>query len=124
MTLLSSETIQAFDTNFDLSVAALMKLKDAGVTQTVIQAMLAKATNGSKTFLTESSAPSAATVLPAPVSPNILEEVGVFVSKQGKLIAMEPEIVNWRTGGVLKTMATAGLDKGHVNGYIAGPIAI
>lgn len=35
------KTIQAFDTNFDLSVAALVALKDAGVTQPVIQAMLA-----------------------------------------------------------------------------------
>lgn len=42
------KTIQAFDTNFDLSVAALMKLKDAGVAQTVIQAMLATVTDRDK----------------------------------------------------------------------------
>jgi hypothetical protein len=47
--------------------------------------------------------------------------VGVFVRMRGKLVAMEPEIVNWRTGGVLKSMAKAGLDKGHVNGSVAGP---
>ncbi len=49
------KTIQSFNTNFDLSVAALMKLKDAGVTQTVIQAMLAKTTDGSKTLPPEHS---------------------------------------------------------------------
>jgi hypothetical protein len=35
--------------------------------------------------------------------------------------AIEPEIVNWRTGGVVKNAATLGLDKGHVNGTVAGP---
>ena len=35
------KTIQAFDTTFDLSVTALVTLKDAGVTQTVMQAMIA-----------------------------------------------------------------------------------
>jgi hypothetical protein len=113
------KTIQSFDTRFDLSVASLMKLKEAGVTQTVIQTMLSKATNEGKGLPSEVSRTSVTTV--TPVSANLLEEVGVFVNRQGKLVAMEPEIVNWRTGGVLKTMATAGLDKGHVNGFIAGP---
>jgi membrane-associated protease RseP (regulator of RpoE activity) len=48
-------------------------------------------------------------------------EVGVFLVKNGALVEIEPEVVNWRTGGVIKTMATAGLDKGHVNGVVAGP---
>lgn len=112
------KTIQVFDTNFDLSVAALMKLKDAGVTQTVIQAMLATTTN--RKITTTPERPSSTVTTVSPVSPNLLEEVGVFVREQGKLVAMEPEIVNWRTGGVLKSLATVGLDKGHVNGSIAG----
>jgi hypothetical protein len=113
------KTIQSFDTTFDLSVPALMKLKDAAVTQTVIQAMLGKATNANKAGQPEVPSTSVTTV--TPISANLLEEVGVFVNRQGTIVAMEPEIVNWRTGGVLKTMATAGLDKGHVNGFIAGP---
>jgi hypothetical protein len=35
------QTIQVSDANFDLTVAALVKLKDGGVSQPVIQAMLA-----------------------------------------------------------------------------------
>jgi hypothetical protein len=42
-----------------------------------------------------------------------------FVPKKGH--AIEPEIVNWRTGGVIKNAVTLGLDKGHVNGTGAGP---
>jgi hypothetical protein len=112
------KTIQVHDTNFDLSVPALLKLKDAGVSQTVIQTMLAKANDGTKAPSPEHASSTVMQV--APVSLNLLEEVGVFVREQGKLIAVEPEIVNWRTGGVLKSMATAGLEKGHVNGCVAG----
>ncbi len=39
------QMIQSHDANFDLSVAALVKLKDAGVSQPVIQAMLATTSN-------------------------------------------------------------------------------
>ena len=45
---------------------------------------------------------------------------GGFVRMRGKLVAMEPEIVNWRTGGVLKSMAKAGLDKGHEMALLRG----
>jgi hypothetical protein len=33
---------------------------------------------------------------------------------------MLPEVVNWKTGGVLKHIATVGVVKGDVNGHIQG----
>jgi hypothetical protein len=33
---------------------------------------------------------------------------------------MLPEVVNWKTGGVLKSMATAGVVKGDINGHLEG----
>lgn len=33
---------------------------------------------------------------------------------------MEPEVINFKTGGVLKSMATDGLIKGDINGNIKG----
>ena len=33
---------------------------------------------------------------------------------------MLPEVVNWKTGGVLKSVASAGIVKGDVNGHIPG----
>jgi hypothetical protein len=45
-------------------------------------------------------------------------EVGVYIVIKGKLADVEPEIVGWLTGGVLKRMATLGLDHGHVNGKV------
>ena len=34
---------------------------------------------------------------------------------------MLPEVVNWKTGGSLKSLASAGIVKKDVNGNIAGP---
>ncbi|HSR51957.1 MAG TPA: hypothetical protein VLV83_14095, partial [Acidobacteriota bacterium] len=47
-------------------------------------------------------------------------EVGVyFVKEEGDDPEfMEPEVVTWKTGGFLKSMATMGLTKGHVNGVV------
>jgi hypothetical protein len=45
----------------------------------------------------------------------------VYQVLKGKLVAIEPEIVNWRTGGVIKNAVTLGLDKGHMNGTVSGP---
>jgi hypothetical protein len=38
--------------------------------------------------------------------------------RDGQLTQMEPEIVGWQTGGVMKQYATMGLDKQHVNGKV------
>jgi hypothetical protein len=112
------EMIKSHEPNFDLSVAAVVKLKEAGVSPKVIQAMLAASRPSDKNAIhTESPDADAATTAKVPAG---LEEVGVYVRIRGKLMPIEPEIVNWRTGGVLKSMATVGLDKGHVNGSIAG----
>jgi hypothetical protein len=49
------------------------------------------------------------------------EEVGVYVALNGKLSEVEPEIVGWQSGGVIKSKVTLGFDKGHVNGKIMKP---
>jgi hypothetical protein len=113
-----AKAIQANDADFDLSTPALLKLKTAGVSDSVIRAMFA-AVYGKKATTPESAPPETPTT---PVIPdNLPSEVGVFVRQKGELLEMEPEVVNWRSGGVLKSMVTVGLDKGHVNGTIPGP---
>jgi hypothetical protein len=42
------------------------------------------------------------------------------MDKDNKWAAIMPEVVNWKTGGFLKTIATDGLVKGDVNGHIEG----
>ena len=112
-------TIQTHSTNFDLSVDALIRLKQAGVSQTVLQAMIAAVPDS--TAGPAAAQPAVAKYAPIPTTPiEVPDEIGVYVRQKGKLIAVEPEIVNWQTGGVGKQLVTLGLDKGHVNGSVAG----
>jgi hypothetical protein len=66
------KTIQAFNTDLDISVAALVKLKEAGVTKPVIQAMLVKAAIENKLPAVEHS--NAATTPTSGRSSKLVEE--------------------------------------------------
>ena len=45
----------------------------------------------------------------------------VFTDQQnGQWVEMMPEVVNWKTGGVLKSVSTAFIVKGDVNGRLRG----
>ena len=45
----------------------------------------------------------------------------MYYKKAGKWEEALPEVVNWKTGGVVKSIASAGIVKGDVNGRIQGP---
>ena len=56
--------------------------------------------------------------------PTGINDVGVYYKdRNGAWTTLMPEIVNFKTGGVLKTIGTAGIVKGDVNGHIASPHA-
>jgi len=61
---------------------------------------------------------------PEPVSTNIDlpadADIGVYYRRGTGWEEMLPEVVNWKTGGVLKHMATAGFVKGDINGHLNG----
>jgi len=99
--------------NYAIDPDTLIQIKSAGVSEKVIGAMVEKnSSNASPTML-----PSAATVKPVP----LVDEVGVyFKDKDDKWAEILPEVVNWKTGGFLKAVATDGLVKGDVNGLVEG----
>ena len=109
--------IQQHNTNFDLSVNAMIQLKQAGASQAVLQAMIEAVPDSKKA----TSAESVATDKPMPSSSGVPDEIGVYVVQKSGLVAIEPEIVNWQTGGVIKHAATLGLDREHINGTVTGP---
>jgi len=114
------QTIQRHNTNFDVSVDALIRLKQAGVSQAVLQAMIAAVPDSKAAPSAAQPAVAKSTLTPAtPIE--VPDEIGVYVRQKGRLVAIEPEIVNWQTGGVLKHAATLGLDREHLNGTVAGP---
>jgi hypothetical protein len=84
---------------YSLSAEDLISLKNAGVSEKIISALLAKG--------------SAARALPS--------DVGVYCKKNGNWIQLLPEAVNWQTGGALKHVGTLGVVKGDVNGRVYGP---
>ena len=102
---------------FDLSPDELLQLKTAKVNDRVIEVMM----DPSKAEAALTPAPAAATSAASP-DPSIPTEVGVYSRKQGDKTWNEvpPEVVNWKTGGVMKSIATYGVVKGDVNGHIQG----
>jgi hypothetical protein len=100
---------------YTLTSDAMVKLKQQGVPDKVLGAMVAK---GGVTAPTASE-PTSAEPSASDVPQNL--EIGVYYKKGGKWEEMLPDVVNWKTGGVMKSIATAGVVKGDVNGHIEGP---
>jgi len=110
--VLSSITAQPG--NFTTSADDLIALKKAGVSDKIIAAIIAKGTAGA--VPAGPATPAAA----APVSPAPTQqfEVGVYYKKADAWIDLPPEVANFKTGGVLKTIGTAGIVKGDINGHL------
>jgi len=100
---------------FDLSTDQMVQLKSAGVSDKVVQVMLDPAKADAP------AAPSPAAVK-AGSDPSLPDEMGIYFRKQpntpwGDLL---PEVVNWKTGGFMKSFASGGIVKGDVNGHLDG----
>lgn len=106
--------------NYATKPADLLALREAGVSSAVIDAIVAKASGQ----ITPGEAAPVQTAPPqggaAGGIPSV-SEVGVYYKKGEEWVELLPEVVNWRTGGVLKTIASAGLVKGDINGTVLGP---
>ena len=99
--------------NYVVDPDAVIQLKSAGLSEKVIGAMVERNSGGSA----PSATPTAAVAKAAP----LVDEVGVyFKNKDDKWVEMLPEVVNWKTGGFLKALATDGIVKGDVNGHVEG----
>jgi hypothetical protein len=109
-------TINASPGTYNTSADGLIALKSAGASDKVVSAIVMKASG-----VTPAAGPVA---LGASGLPAGIDEVGVYYrDKTGAWTALMPEIVNFKTGGVFKSMMTDGLVKGDVNGHIKGPHA-
>ncbi len=93
----------------------LVKLKQQGVPDKVLAEMIAKGTGTSSSSLSPST-----NAFPGDRDVPANLDVGLYFKKGGNWEEMLPEVVNWKTGGVIKHLATAGVVKGDVNGHING----
>jgi len=125
---------------FDLSTDQLVALKAANVSDRIVEVMLDPSRTAgaaepppppvSKPTGLPSSPPAPPPPPEARTTPIEAErhtvhaalptEAGVYVKNHGQWVEVPPEIVYWKTGGVLKTVATAGIRHGDVNGHIPG----
>jgi len=98
---------------YDKSADALVALKNAGVGDKIVTAIVSK-----------SSAPAATAVTAGSTLPKGIDEVGVyFKDKSGNWVALMPEVVNFKSGGAMKKFMTNGIVKGDINGHIEGKSA-
>jgi hypothetical protein len=90
--------IQTQPGKYSLSAEDIGNLRKAGVSDRIIAAMLETQT-------------------PAPESPT---QLGIFWKRGDKWVEVLPEIAYWRTGGALKHIASQGVVKEDLNGYVYG----
>jgi len=101
--------IAADGVSIDTSVHGLMALKSAGVSDKVINAVLAAATP-------KTSAPNAA----EEQDKSVPDEIGAYVMVKDSMTALPVEIVNVKTAGMLGTVMTYGLKKAKIQGTVSG----
>lgn len=109
-------------TPFGLSAMHLVRLKQAGVSDNIMKVMIdptaplgGESAPGAESSVASTSGTSTASPLGADV------EIGVYTKKNGEWVEVLPEVINWKTGGILKRIATVGIVKGDINGKIQGP---
>jgi len=109
-------TINGSPGTYDTSADGLIALKSAGASDKVVAAVVAKA---SAPAMIPSASPAAAPAGSA--LPPGIDEIGVYYkNKSGAWTALDPEIVNFKSGGFLKSLATDGIVKGDMNGHVPG----
>lgn len=97
---------------YDTSADGLIALKTAGASDKVVGAMISKASG---------VAPAAAPAAASNGLPPGIDEIGVYMKDtSGNWVALMPEVVNFKTGGALKSFATRGIVKEDMNGHIEG----
>jgi hypothetical protein len=104
--------------DFDLRPGSTAAIMNAGVSEEMIKAMAARENGGTviptalKTGDSRIPAPDTGTsIQPWQPGASTIAEVGVYRRENGQWIEMMPEMVNWRSGGVVKTISTAGIVK-------------
>ena len=101
---------------YSLGTEDVIALKQAGVSQKVIAAKISRPPAGGT-----GGGPASDTSVPDTPSAGLVNEVGIYVKRGNSWDEVVPEPINWKTGGVVKHVASVGLIKGDRNGSLAGP---
>ena len=99
--------------SFALGASDLVALKTAGVSEKIMSAMVNKASGGV-------AAGTAGSMTGLGGKANV-SEPGIFYKKNSEYLELLAEDVNWKTGGAMKAIASAGIIKKDLKGNITGP---
>ena len=111
-------TVNASPGKYDMSMDNMIALKNAGLSDAVIGAMISRNANP--------NGPAVAGAAPgAPALPDGVDEVGVYYkdAKTNKWVEFQPEIVNYKSGGAMKSAFSYGIVKQDKNGHVPGKSA-
>ncbi len=100
---------------YTTSVQDLIALKQAGLSDKVIAAMINKAVGDQPVATSRQEAVESGNAQPPQM------EIGIYTKKGETWTEVLPEVVNWKTGGTLKSLASAGIVKKDINGNLIGP---
>lgn len=106
------QTIRTQPGQYTTGPEDLIALKEEGVPQNVIAAMMARSSG-----LAE-HVPDPVTL--TPLSPGIDEEGVYHKDKDGKWVPVSPELVRYKSGGWIKSTATYNIVKKDRNGEVSG----
>lgn len=103
--------------SFVLGANEIVLLKEGGVSEKIIRAMMAK----SKGAPMPAPGADAAKPEPAPTKAGVLSGNGVFYKKGADYFELLTEEINWKTSGAMKSFASAGIIKKDLGGKLTGP---
>lgn len=118
------ESINATPGTYSTTPGDLIALKQAGVSERVIRAVVAKASVTNTVINPSNAGPGAVSAWATPVDLTGVDELGIYYKDHdGKWTKMDPEIVNFRSGGALKSYGTNHIIKEDRNGHLMGESA-
>jgi hypothetical protein len=102
--------------SFTLGATELVALKEGGVSEKIIRAMMAKS-KGAPVPAADAPKPADA----AKAAPGAPAGTGVFYKKGAEYFELLTEEIRWKTSGALKSFASAGIIKKDLGGSLTGP---
>jgi hypothetical protein len=107
------QTIYAQPGSYVVTADALIALKQAGVSEAIISAMVNAASTKARRQITN--------VPVEPVVNSEVNEIGVYYKdRQGRWTLMETEPIHSKSGGFIKSTVTHGIVKPDMNGVVVG----
>jgi hypothetical protein len=113
------QAISASAGHYDTGTDALIALKQAGITDKEISAMLIK--NANPNGVASQMPATIVIAAPPPPLPGVTDVGIYFKDKNSQWVDIESENVNFKTGGVLKSAFSDGIVKPDLNGHLTGP---